>query len=53
MIRSPIYFSFSDTLSGLDTIRAYQAEPRFEVVHKARMDQNQQRSSRRTSPFSG
>ena len=39
--RSPIYSSLSETLSGLDTIRAYGATARFLSAHLGRMNRNQ------------
>lgn len=38
--RSPIYSSLSETLIGLDTIRAFGDSPRFAREHEARMDRN-------------
>lgn len=38
--RSPIYSSLSETLSGLETIRAYSDTSRFLVTHQLRMDAN-------------
>jgi ABC-type multidrug transport system fused ATPase/permease subunit len=39
--RSPIYSSFSETLSGLETIRAFGETPRFIAEHAGRMNRNQ------------
>jgi len=39
--RSPLYASFSETLSGINTIRAYNATERFFLTHLQRMDNNQ------------
>lgn len=39
--RSPVYSSLSETLSGLDTIRAYGATSRFLATHRKKMDRNQ------------
>lgn len=41
MTRSPIYSSLSETLTGLDTIRAYAATGRFLSQHRAKMETNQ------------
>jgi ATP-binding cassette, subfamily C (CFTR/MRP), member 1 len=38
--RSPIFSSLSETLSGLDTIRAYGDVPRFLQTHMKKMDRN-------------
>jgi ABC-type multidrug transport system fused ATPase/permease subunit len=38
--RSPIFSSLSETLVGLETIRAYGASERFLNTHRARMDVN-------------
>ncbi len=38
--RSPIFSSLSETLSGLDTIRAYGDVPRFLSSHVKKMDRN-------------
>ena len=32
--RSPVYASFSETLVGLDTIRAFDASERFKLQHR-------------------
>ena len=39
--RSPVYASFSETLVGLDTIRAFGAIERFKLQHRGIMDTNQ------------
>lgn len=39
--RSPVYASFSETLSGLDTIRAYDATKLFVERHLGHMNKNQ------------
>jgi ABC-type multidrug transport system fused ATPase/permease subunit len=39
--RSPIYASLSETLMGLETIRAYGDTDRFCATHLTRMDRNQ------------
>jgi len=39
--RSPIYSSLSESMQGIETIRAYQAIPRFLATHRAKMDRNQ------------
>ena len=39
--RSPIYSHFSETLSGVSTIRAYGLEKRFVKEHEFRRDSNQ------------
>jgi ATP-binding cassette subfamily C (CFTR/MRP) protein 1 len=41
LMRTPVYASFSETLSGLDTIRAYGDGDRFIACHRARMDRLQ------------
>ncbi|NWX30630.1 MRP7 protein, partial [Notiomystis cincta] len=38
---SPIYTHFSETLSGLSTIRAMRATKRFELENQLRLEQNQ------------
>ncbi|NXH43271.1 MRP7 protein, partial [Dicaeum eximium] len=38
---SPIYTHFSETLSGLSTIRAMRAAKRFELENRLRLEQNQ------------
>uniref|UniRef100_A0A8B9GHU7 Multidrug resistance-associated protein 7 n=1 Tax=Amazona collaria TaxID=241587 RepID=A0A8B9GHU7_9PSIT len=38
---SPIYTHFSETLSGLSTIRAMRATQRFELENQLRLEQNQ------------
>ncbi|NXQ63375.1 MRP7 protein, partial [Anthoscopus minutus] len=38
---SPIYTHFSETLSGLSTVRAMRATKRFELEHQQRLEQNQ------------
>ncbi|KFW04387.1 Multidrug resistance-associated protein 7 [Eurypyga helias] len=38
---SPIYTHFSETLSGLSTIRAMRATQRFELENQQRLEQNQ------------
>ncbi|XP_032911459.1 ATP-binding cassette sub-family C member 10 isoform X3 [Catharus ustulatus] len=38
---SPIYTHFSETLSGLSTIRAMRASKRFELENQLRLEQNQ------------
>ena len=38
--RSPIYSSLSETLTGLDTIRAYGAQNKFLARHGAKMERN-------------
>ncbi|NWS22729.1 MRP7 protein, partial [Pachyramphus minor] len=38
---SPIYTHFSETLSGLSSIRAMQATQRFELENQLRLEQNQ------------
>ncbi|NXR19167.1 MRP7 protein, partial [Cinclus mexicanus] len=38
---SPIYTHFSETLSGLSTIRAMRAAKRFELENQLRLEQNQ------------
>ncbi|NXD28363.1 MRP7 protein, partial [Spelaeornis formosus] len=38
---SPIYTHFSETLSGLNTIRAMRATKRFELENQLRLEQNQ------------
>ena len=38
--RSPIYSSLSETLGGLDTIRAFGATPRFLATHRKTMARN-------------
>ena len=42
ILRSPLYAHFSETLTGLSTIRAYRAQPRFITVHERRLDMNNQ-----------
>jgi len=39
--RSPLYASFSETLTGINTIRAYDCTGRFFLNHLRRMDNNQ------------
>lgn len=39
--RSPLYASFSETLTGINTIRAYDCTDRFFLNHLRRMDNNQ------------
>lgn len=39
--RTPIYSSFSETLSGLETIRAFGATDRFVLDHCDKMNRNQ------------
>jgi ABC-type multidrug transport system fused ATPase/permease subunit len=38
--RSPIFSSLSETLTGLETIRAYGDTVRFETAHRLRMERN-------------
>ena len=38
--RSPLYASFSETLTGINTIRAYDCTQRFFMGHLQRMDNN-------------
>ena len=38
--RSPIFASLSETLTGLETIRAYGDTARFYLTHRKRMDKN-------------
>ena len=38
--RSPIFSSLSETLTGLETIRAYGDTERFEMTHRLRMERN-------------
>lgn len=38
--RSPVFSSLSETLTGLDTIRAYGDSKRFQSTHLARMSEN-------------
>jgi ABC-type multidrug transport system fused ATPase/permease subunit len=38
--RSPIYSQFSETLAGVSTIRAYEAEPRFTNENLKKIDEN-------------
>jgi len=40
--RTPVYTSFSETLVGIETVRAFHAGKRFCREHKKRMDRNQQ-----------
>ena len=40
MSRSPLFSALSETLIGLETIRAYNASERFLTSHRARMDMN-------------
>ena len=36
--RSPIYASFSETLNGLATIRAFMFVPHFQDIHDSKID---------------
>ncbi|KAG2436423.1 hypothetical protein HXX76_006727 [Chlamydomonas incerta] len=38
--RSPVYANFSETMSGLDTIRAYRLQERFKSRHEGMVDTN-------------
>ncbi|GLI60927.1 hypothetical protein VaNZ11_003158 [Volvox africanus] len=38
--RSPVYANFAETMSGLDTIRAYHMQERFKERHEAMVDTN-------------
>lgn len=38
--RSPIFSHFAETLSGVDTIRAFQKEVKFNLTNAARIDEN-------------
>merc|ERR1719387_513667 len=38
--RSPIYNSFSETLTGLETVRAWGASGRFAAEHRSRIERN-------------
>jgi ABC-type multidrug transport system fused ATPase/permease subunit len=40
LCRSPVYALFSETLSGVPTIRAYHSEKRFSDLMKSRIDDN-------------
>ncbi len=42
LARSPLYAHFSETLTGLPTIRAYQEQDRFITGNEMRLDQNNQ-----------
>eukprot|EP00741_Cyanophora_paradoxa_P003785 tig00000718_g3679.t1 len=39
--RSPIYAHFSETLSGLATVRAFKVQQRFEAENERRLDESQ------------
>ena len=38
--RSPIYTHFSETLAGVETLRAYGYESRFSIMNEAKVDYN-------------
>jgi ATP-binding cassette subfamily C (CFTR/MRP) protein 1 len=38
--KSPIFASFSETLNGLSTIRAFRQQRRFEALNDARIERN-------------
>lgn len=38
--RSPIYTHFSETLAGVETLRAYGFETRFAMENEAKVDYN-------------
>ena len=40
--KSPIFASFSETLAGLSTIRAYGQQDRFVAENEGRLDRNQE-----------
>lgn len=40
--KSPVFASFSETLSGLSTIRAYRQQERFIAENEGRLDRNQE-----------
>ena len=39
--RSPVYSSLSESMAGMETIRAYRANARFLATHREKMDRNQ------------